>query len=323
VVFSDLDNNGEIDVTIPTTEIMETHTYYPFGMKIEGMESIEACPVYQPYGYNGKEKLLSDVYDYGARMYMASIGRWTSVDPLGDKMTSWSSYNYAFNNPIKFIDPDGRAPYFPPSDFAGTAWIDKDGVFNRADANSSWEWTSKSGQELGGVSSEIAITGSESNSLNELTSISSDVIGGLGTGLQSQGGSMRLTNGAANGNTLSLKYYESGWTGGSKAKITTYQLGSAGKALGKLGTAGTIIVGGVDIVSNAYSEGGFGTNTQLATGRTAGSLAGGAGGAAIGAAIGSLFAGVGAIPGGIIGGVIGGYGGSKAGEKVVEEIQKQ
>lgn len=58
VVFSDVDNNGEIDVTIPTTEVMETHTYYPFGMKIEGMESIEACPVYQPYGYNGKDDRL-------------------------------------------------------------------------------------------------------------------------------------------------------------------------------------------------------------------------------------------------------------------------
>jgi RHS repeat-associated protein len=107
VVFSDLDNNGEIDVTIPTTEVMETHTYYPFGMKIEGMESIEACPVYQPYGYTGKEKLLPDVYDYGARMYMASIGRWTSVDPLADAYYGISSYVYALNDPISKLDPNG------------------------------------------------------------------------------------------------------------------------------------------------------------------------------------------------------------------------
>jgi uncharacterized protein RhaS with RHS repeats len=46
----------------------------------------------------------------GARYYMPNIGRWTSVDPLAGEFPAWSPYNYTLNNPLRFVDPDGRAP---------------------------------------------------------------------------------------------------------------------------------------------------------------------------------------------------------------------
>ena len=72
----------------------------------------------QPYKYNGKEldtKHGLNMYDYSAKYYEPSIGRFSTVDPMAEKYYSISPYAYCNNNPLKFIDPTGM-DYWSTSD---------------------------------------------------------------------------------------------------------------------------------------------------------------------------------------------------------------
>ena len=84
--------------------VKETNHYYPFGGLFDSDNE-------QPYKYNGKElntKKGLNWYDYGARHYDATLGRWFVVDPLAEKYYAWSPYNYCYNSPVKHVDPNGE-----------------------------------------------------------------------------------------------------------------------------------------------------------------------------------------------------------------------
>ncbi|MGD1320765.1 DUF6443 domain-containing protein [Chryseobacterium sp. 2R14A] len=122
--YSDADGNGEVtgDIVVnncydtPDGQVCNNYiitgeaegvtNYYPFGL-MHNAQTHSFDNAYQ-YKYNGKELQETGMYDYGARFYMPDIGRWGVVDPLAEKYNSLSPYNYTLNNPIRYVDPDGR-----------------------------------------------------------------------------------------------------------------------------------------------------------------------------------------------------------------------
>lgn len=100
------DHQGNNRVVMSQSGVVEqVNHYYPFGgLFAEGIDTSK-----QAYKYNGKEldrKHGLNWYDYQARMK----DEWwfTGVDPFCEKYYSMSPYTYCFNNPVRFIDPNGK-----------------------------------------------------------------------------------------------------------------------------------------------------------------------------------------------------------------------
>ena len=97
-------------ITDGTGAVIEQNAYYPFGGRHTFGQSY-AQTTANRYKFNGKEEQTTGnlgLLDYGARMYDTKIGRWQVQDPLAEKYYPFSAYNYCVNNPLRYIDPDGR-----------------------------------------------------------------------------------------------------------------------------------------------------------------------------------------------------------------------
>lgn len=99
-------------VTDDSGNVVSSTTYSPFGKKIQSAQIIEEAPKPQ---FSGKEREQITSTDYfGARYYDHSTYRFNSTDPVISKKEAlvdpqrWNLYAYCRNNPITYLDPDGK-----------------------------------------------------------------------------------------------------------------------------------------------------------------------------------------------------------------------
>src|SRR5690606_36884034 len=82
------------------------------------------------YKFGGNEfqdELGLSVYDFDNRVYDPPYGRFWQMDPLAEQGRRWSPYNYAFDNPVYWADPDGMWPKLP-------SWSDVKTTYNETKA---------------------------------------------------------------------------------------------------------------------------------------------------------------------------------------------
>jgi RHS repeat-associated protein len=101
------DHLGNIRVTLHQNgNLASARDYYPYG---ETLRAYTTGGVGDRYMFTEKERDSETNLDYfGARYYSSNILRWLVPDPLGQKYPGVSPYVYAANNPLIFVDPDGR-----------------------------------------------------------------------------------------------------------------------------------------------------------------------------------------------------------------------
>ncbi|MBL7851126.1 MAG: fibronectin type III domain-containing protein [Cyclobacteriaceae bacterium] len=110
----------DFKVTHTKSPVVQSEDYYPFGLSISALSYQRENSTENRYVYNqgtGTKTFKTErVYDLGLnvdmsrdRTYDYITGRWWQVDPMGDKegQESWSTYQYGFDNPVRYNDPNG------------------------------------------------------------------------------------------------------------------------------------------------------------------------------------------------------------------------
>ncbi len=92
-------------------QIISYEEYHPYGTSAYRYGRTDTEVGEKRYRYSGKERdAETGMYYYGARYYLAWLGRWGSEDPIG-AIEGLNLYRFNYSNPIKIIDINGMQTY--------------------------------------------------------------------------------------------------------------------------------------------------------------------------------------------------------------------
>ena len=124
--FRHADWQGNVAMVTDRDGQIEQHNgYYPYGE-----------PWREPTGQNrlfgGKERMRDDGlndYDYVARRLNSATGIWGQPDPMAGDFAGTNPYVFCGANPIKFIDPSGKAAIYFKGEYIGSDGVDDDRTY--------------------------------------------------------------------------------------------------------------------------------------------------------------------------------------------------
>jgi RHS repeat-associated protein len=102
------DHQGSVAAVFGNGTTEQRTRYYPFGGLMTQDCTGEGVNADKYTGKRLDRMHGLDWYDYGARQYDPVYGRFASIDPLCEKYPHLSPYAYCGNDPVNFVDPDGK-----------------------------------------------------------------------------------------------------------------------------------------------------------------------------------------------------------------------
>lgn len=272
-----------LQVTHNRGPLLEESHYYPFGGLLAGISSRSAGKLENKRRFNYSSELENKEFSDGSglewyatdfRKYDPQIGHFHQIDPLSEYSFNQSPYSFVQNNPITFVDPQGLDTVRVEGEGSHKVKVGKGDVLAvKLGETTSYYTYDPSNKDAvngfvangadGGSIPEVTVTTKAKE--NSSTSSGGDYswydwgsranwgLGASGAGMAEMTSSFRVTNGAANGSRFSPKYYPSGWSGGSKAKIKTFSVGKIGNALGWATLGIGVIMDGVGVYKYYHS----------------------------------------------------------------------
>ena len=112
----------DFKVTHTKSPVIQAEEYYPFGLQFNSYSRENSVKNKYLYNQGTGEKTFNtervtdlelNVDQSKYRTYDYATGRWWQVDPKADMFFSMTPYNYSFNDPVRYNDPEGDCPTCP------------------------------------------------------------------------------------------------------------------------------------------------------------------------------------------------------------------